>query len=125
MYRNTAMALSALIAVYLGGCAGSGGNVSNVRGAALAIDYGDPKSKVLDVFGTPGDRSFSGTDEAWQYCSTGWSKDTYLTVWFSEATVIGITSKDATLANGSCDLAYQTVDWGQRPADKKIDININ
>ena len=107
------------------GCAGSGGNVSNVREASLAINYGDPKSKVLDVLGAPGDRSFRGTDEAWQYCSTGWAKDTYLTVWLSDGSVIGVTSNDASLVAGLCDLEYQSVDWGQRPADRKIDVNID
>ena len=115
-----------LTVVLLTSCAGSGGVVPNVRQASLAINYGDSKSKVLDVLGTPGDRSFKGADEAWQYCSMKWSsEETYLTVWFTNERVIGITSKDIDLVAGSCDLAYESVDWGQRPADQKIDININ
>lgn len=108
----------------LTGCATTG-SVSNVREKTLLIGFGDTKEKVLEVLGTPGDRSFRGSGEAWQYCSTGFATDTYSTIWFDDGLVTGVTSKNASLATGFCSQNFLEVDWGQRPSDQKIDININ
>ena len=102
----------------------STGRVSNVREASMLINYGDPKERVLDILGTAGDRSFRGEGEAWQYCSTGFSSDTYTTVWFDGGKVTGVTTQNAAIADGFCNLAFPRVDWGQVPADQKIDIDV-
>jgi len=108
----------------LAGCS-TKGMVSNVRDKALLISFGDSKEKVIEVLGTPGDRSFSADQEAWQYCSTGWTQDSYLTVWFASGYVTGVTTQSASLADGFCSGAFPRVDWGQVPADQKIEVNIN
>ena len=113
-----------LLLAFLTGC-NTTGQVSNVREATLAISYGDTKQKVLELLGPPGDRIFKEQYEAWQYCSTGFSADTYSTVWFESGTVTGIASQNAYWVDGFCSQAFPAIDWGQRPADKKIDINIS
>ena len=110
--------------VMLSGCSTTG-SVSEVRQLTTLINFGDTKERVLEVLGNPGDRSFLGSSEAWQYCSTGWSSDTYATVWFENGSVNGITSKNSTLAYGNCTVNFPEIDWGQRPADRKIDITVN
>jgi len=100
------------------------GSVSNIREKILLISFGDTKEKVLEVLGTPGDRSFRGNSEAWQYCSTGFTIDTYSTIWFDDGLVTGVTTKYARLAvDDYCSQQFLEVDWGQRPYDQKIDIN--
>ena len=119
--RYLLLVIVGLVAV---GCTTTG-SVSKVREKALQVSPGDPKGKVIEVLGTPGDRSFLGSSEAWQYCSTGWSSDTYVTVWFTNGKVTGLTSKNASIVDGFCSGRFPEVDWGQRPADKKIQINLN
>ena len=119
------MRLSAIfLLISLVGCATTG-MVSNLRERALQVSYGDSKDKIAELLGTPGDRSFSGTREAWQYCSTGWSNDSYLTVWFDQGFVTQVTSQSASVADGFCSGYFPRVDWGQVPADQKIEVNIN
>ena len=105
------------------GCSTTG-EVSDVREKTILISFGDTKEKVLEILGTPGDRSFRGKAEAWQYCSTGFFNDVYSTVWFNDGLVTGVTSKEAMISMANCNLNFLQIDWGQRPADQKIDINI-
>ena len=35
---------------------------------SLLISSGMSKQEVIDIMGNPGNRQFSGNDEAWQYC---------------------------------------------------------
>ena len=103
------------------GCS-STGRVSDVREATLLISYGDSKQSVLDKLGVPGDRSFRENGEAWQYCSTGFSKDSYATVWFRDESVVAVTTSSAYIVDGFCNGAFPTVDWGQMPAYTTIEI---
>ncbi len=112
-----------VIVMALAGCS-SQGRVSDLREKTMLINFGDSKEKVLELLGVPGDRSFSGESEAWQYCSTGFAADTYTVVWFENKVVHSITSKNAYIVEGFCNQAFPAVDWGQRPADKIIDLNI-
>jgi len=120
------MKIITLIALLtLVGCSTTG-SVSQVRQKTMLINAGDSKQKVLELLGTPGDRSFLDTNEAWQYCSKGWSSDTYATIWFKNGSVTGITSKNTVLVElGICSGSFPEIDWGQRPADNKVDITIN
>jgi hypothetical protein len=113
------------LALLLSACAASQGNVDNIRGQTALINFNDSKAIVMEMLGVPGDRSFKGTDEAWQYCSTGFNNDTYATIWFSNNKVTAISSKDGQWAVGSCSQSFPSVDWGQRPADQIIDVNVN
>jgi hypothetical protein len=93
-----------------------------LRSQTASLNPG-PKEQVLAVLGPPGDRSFSGHAEAWQYCRTGMQSDTFTTVWFVDGKVYRVTNQDAALVEwGPCSTKYPTVDWGQVPADLKIRI---
>ena len=37
----------------------------------ILINAGDSKEDVLSILGTPQDRQFKGSNEAWQYCVSG------------------------------------------------------
>ena len=74
------------------------------------------KQQVLEIFGyKPRDRTFTGKNEAWQYCWRGKG----LTVWFKNNLVHGMTTD---LRGEQCPV---TIDWGQMPPDLDVDINVN
>lgn len=69
----------------------------------IQINQGDPKSRVMEVMGTPEDRQFMGKYEIWQYCITGagFGYHDYRAIWMVGGKVIGITSyKDRTPGSG-------------------------
>ncbi len=101
----------AITSVLLISCSFAGGRVSNLRGEVANISRYDSQKAVLSRLGEPGDRSFSGNYEAWQYCETGFSSDVYATVWFENGVVTGVTTQDAYLVDGLCDQAFPRVDW--------------
>ena len=74
------------------GCSTTG-SISDMQAKSMQIHPGTSKDEVIALFGVPGDRSFNGKGEAWQYCSTGFSQDKYMTVWFYEDIVEGLTTK--------------------------------
>lgn len=90
----------------------------------MQINPGTTKREVMSILGMPGDRSFKGKGEAWQYCSTGFSHDKYITVWFYEGIVYGLTSYVKADAVGICTQTFSNVDWGQAPDDLKIKLQI-
>jgi S1-C subfamily serine protease len=47
--------------------------------------------------------------------------DTYATIWFENSRVTGVTTKNAALVDGFCDLAFPIVNWGQRPAVRQVE----
>ena len=120
-----------LVLFTVAGCAMTvtNGHVEDVRGKTLLLNLGDSKSKVIDILGNPGDRSFRDNDEAWQYCTSGHPNDNYSTIWFKSGFITGVTSRDAgkqnNLYGGSCFTGFVQIDWGQVPADKTIDLNLN
>ncbi len=87
----------------------------------MQISPGTTKSEVISIPGVPGDRSFEGKGEAWQYCSTGFSYDKYMIVWFHEGIVHGLTSSyRSDSAMGICMERFSGVDWWfQAPEDLK------
>ena len=54
---------------------------------AGGIDPGATRAQVREILGNPQDRQFRGSQEAWQYCQTGLVNDTFVVVWFVDATV--------------------------------------
>lgn len=82
------------------------------------------KSAALNVMGTPDNRSFRGDNEAWQYQQiAGFGQCSYITVWFHDSTVLGVTSQNGPSIAG-CGLGSHEVDWGQVPKPTST-LNIN
>lgn len=107
-----------LALIVLCGCGGP-----NLRSQVASLDPGSSKEQVLAVLGPPGERTFSGNAEAWQYCRTGMQFDTYVTVWFVGGKVYRVTTQDAALMEwGYCSTKYPTIDWGQVPADVRVKV---
>ena len=102
-----------LILLSLCGCGGQ-----NLRAQVSSLNPGQSKEQVLAVLGPPGNRSFSGNAEAWQYCRTGTelTRDTYATVWFLDGRVHRVTTEQAQIVVGLCSGGYPTIDWGQMDA---------
>lgn len=110
----------ALLAVTLAGGCASG---SALMKKSVLLDRGNPKERVLEVMGAPGDRQFRGDDEAWQYCRTdysGFSADQYVVVWLYQGRVTGVTTYRNTQF-GTCSSFFKTVRWEDAP-DRTIEI---
>lgn len=103
------------VGVLLAACAGL------ERKAAL-IEMGMPKNEVLKILGEPGQKSFQGSREAWQYCQTGLLADHYTTVFFGDGKTEGITKENSggsifsifgtIFSFGLCSIDFPAVDWG-------------
>jgi hypothetical protein len=97
-----------VIALASVGCASTGKAVAK-------LEPGMTKQNVLDVLGSPADRSFRGTDEAWQYQEiAGFGQCKYTTVWISDGKLVGISTRRGGSVAG-CGLGSQAVDWSQMP----------
>ena len=106
------LSIALLIGVLVIGCASNGKAVAK-------LEPGMPKQKVLDVLGTPADRSFRGSDEAWQYQEiAGFGQCKYTTVWISDGKLIGISTRRGGSVAG-CGLGSREVDWSQMPSVEK------
>jgi hypothetical protein len=91
------------------GCASTGKAVAK-------LEPGMTKQNILDVLGSPADRSFRGTDEAWQYQEiAGFGQCKYTTVWISDGKLVGISTRRGGSVAG-CGLGSQAVDWSQMPS---------
>jgi len=120
------MKFSALLILFaLVGCSPlpiKNGIVYDLRGTLLLLNHGDSKSRVLEVLRNPGDRSFRNNHEAWQYCENLYPLDTVAVIWFENGLMTGLTTKQANCEHGR---SWLEIDWGQIPADRTLDININ
>jgi SmpA/OmlA family protein len=91
------------------GCASTGKAVAE-------LEPGMPKQQVLDILGPPADRSFRGTDEAWQYQEVaGFGQCKYTTVWIVDGKLVGVSTRRGSSVAG-CGLGSEEVDWSQMPA---------
>lgn len=97
-----------LIALLLG-CS-STGTVSHIDEKSLKVKLGDSKSRVQEIFGKIGHRSFNGNREVWQYCTTGFSSDKYVFIWFVDEEVISVTTRNG-YSSGICNEHFFTIDW--------------
>jgi hypothetical protein len=91
------------------GCA-----TQSISAEAAAISVGDDKKVVLKEMGPPENRQMQGKLEAWQYCSTGFSKDEYLIVWMADGKVTGMTTYTA-VNMASCSGGFREVRWEDAP----------
>ena len=112
--------------VLLTGCASTGGGDSrSAISRSQDIQSGMSYEAVLALFkGLKTRRTFQGDAMALQACSTVFPKirDEYVTVWFLENRVSGLTSRSRE-AGWSCIGGMREVDWGQAPADIRIKID--
>jgi len=93
-----------------------------LRDSLISIRSGASMDEVVAILGTPGDRSFFGSAEAWQYCETGFANDFFVTVWFSNGQVAGLTTENYAGNAILCENNFRAVDWGQLPADVVIEF---
>jgi hypothetical protein len=103
------IAISVLaVAGFLIGCASTGQAVAQLA-------PGMPKEEVLKIMGSPNDRSFRGTDEAWQYQEiAGFGQCKYSTVWISDGKLLGISTRRGASVAG-CGLGSEEFDWSEMP----------
>lgn len=105
-----------LAALFLGACE-TAGNVT--REQVSQINPGMSAAQVRTALGEPGNRSFRGSAEAWQYCRDAFYRDEYQTVWLVEGAVVSLTTYTLS-PEGSCAAYYRAIDWGQAPPDVRI-----
>ena len=99
----------AVVALTLGACA------STTKRAKADIDRGMTAAQVRDIAGSPDMRSFKDNAEAWQYQDVvGFGQCEYVTVWFLDGAVRGITTRRGSSVAG-CGLGSTEVDWAQMP----------
>jgi len=97
-----------VVALVCVGCASTGKAVAK-------LEPGMTKQQVLAALGPPADRSFRGTDEAWQYQEiAGFGQCKYTTVWISREKLVGVSSRRGSSVAG-CGLGSREVDWSQMP----------
>ena len=109
--------------IVLSGCSSTGA-VSGLQEKSMQIRPGTTNDEVVALLGLPGDRTFRGKGEAWQYCSTGFSQDRYITVRFYEGVVEGLTTYNRSDAVGVCTQTFTSVDWGQAPDNLRIKLTV-
>ena len=82
----------------------------------LNINSGDSKSAVIEALGEPEDRQFEGSNEAWQYCTTGFANGKYSVIFFANGLVTSIKKYSRGLGPASpCERRFATVTWGEKP----------
>lgn len=109
--RLIPMLVPLIVASLSAGCASTGK-------ASAILEPGMTKEVVLEIMGPPNDRSFRGTDEAWQYQEiAGFGQCKYTTVWLSDGRLAGVSTRRGASVAG-CGLGSEAVDWSQMPEDK-------
>ena len=112
--KPLAICAALVVAITWGGCASTGEAVSR-------LEPGMAKEEVLQIMGSPNDRSFQGTDEAWQYQEiAGFGQCKYTTVWISDGRLVGISTRRGASVAG-CGLGSEEVDWSQMPEGEGAD----
>jgi len=115
MNRRNAILLA--LVVVLVGCA------STTQRGKSELNPGMTTDQVRALLGTPDDRSFRESDEAWQYEDVvGFGQCEYLTAWFLDGNLHAVTTRRGSSVAG-CGLGSMSVDWGQMPTPS-IDVNV-
>jgi hypothetical protein len=79
------------------------------------LEPGMSKEEVRKLLGAPANRSFRGTDEAWQYHEVaGFGQCKYTTVWIKADKVVGLSTRRGKSVAG-CGLGSKDVDWSEMP----------
>jgi hypothetical protein len=108
---HTTTLLIATIALFLVAC-------GSLEKKSVLIGIGDDKEHVLKIMGSPGDRQFKGSNEAWQYCQTtgaGFGYHDYRIIWLYNGKVTGITSYKSSRGGSSCMTEIRAVRWEEAP----------
>ena len=107
--RTLTLVIIAVAAVAVAACA------STTKRAKANVDRGMTNAQVREIAGAPDMRSFKDKAEAWQYQDVvGFGQCEYLTVWFLDGVVRGITTRRGGSVAG-CGLGSTEVDWSQMP----------
>jgi hypothetical protein len=79
------------------------------------IEPGMSKAELQALLGKPANRSFRGTDEAWQYHHVaGFGQCKYTTIWIRDAKVVGLSERRGKSVAG-CGLGSKEIDWSEMP----------
>lgn len=105
--RESVIVLAALLL-----CACSNTLVARSAG----IERGMSKSTVLQVMGPPANKQFHDADEAWQYCNHGATSVAFLTVWFFDGAVTGLTQWTDNTPSFDCTTRLGAVSWLDAPS---------
>jgi len=116
-HENIQRIIFYILILLLSGCFGT------LAKKTMQINLGDDKETVTNAMGSPEDRQFRGTNEAWQYCETdaGISYDDYRIVWFYDGRVSGITSYKNSDKFGACASFFKSIRWEDAP-DTTIEL---
>ncbi len=78
------------------------------------LSPGQTREEVTKILGVPGNKQFEGKNEAWQYCQTGFSSDSFVIVWFFDGKVTGMNTYNNS-GTGSCTKFFRTINWQNAP----------
>ena len=79
------------------------------------VEPGMSKDQLQKLLGKPANRSFRGSDEAWQYHEVaGFGQCKYTTVWIRDAKVVGLSERRGKSVAG-CGLGSKEIDWSEMP----------
>lgn len=88
---------------------------ASVSHDTLKLEPGMSKQQIISIMGEPTDRSFRGTDEAWQYQDVaGFGQCEYVTVWIAQEKLVGVSSRRGSSIAG-CGLGSRPIDWRDFP----------
>ena len=92
-------------------------DLSKFSSNSADVDFGMSKAQVQQIMGAPGNRLYSGSQEAWQWCQTSNSAaqaDLFLTAYFFNGRVAGVHTY-VSRAEGICDNFFRRVEWLDDP----------
>lgn len=98
------------------------GTTSNLRSKQILISPGQTYKDVINILGTPGNKQFKNSMEAWQYCQTGLTSDLFIVIWFFEGKVTGLNSYNGN-GIGNCTQFFKTINWDDGP-NKTVELRI-
>ena len=115
---NRQIIILAALVLGLTGCA------STTQRGKAELNAGMTMDQVRSLLNAPDDRSFRGSNEAWQYYDVvGFGQCEYLTAWFSDGVLHAVTTRRGPSVAG-CGQGSTAVDWGQMPKPS-VDVNVN
>lgn len=89
------------------------GNVKAMKNRVL-IELGMTKDQVTEIMGTPGDRQFVDSYEAWQYCRDASVNTQNFVIWF-KGDVVFKTSEYRSFAVFNCKYGFRQLETSDIP----------
>ncbi|MGJ3499890.1 hypothetical protein [Piscirickettsia salmonis] len=82
----------------------------------MDINAGDTKLQVIKKVGSPENRQFSKSNQAFQYCTTGTSfgTSTFHIIWFQKGQVTGVNTYSLRRP-GLCPGSFKEIQWKNAP----------